>query len=656
MTQFNPISGRTTTLMSSNQLLSAVRRSQIDLLERQSQISTGVKVGKPSDAPSDASSIQSLQRALEAREQHEGNLQFALTILNNTDTAIGDATGIIQETKSIASSQIGVGSSAETRETMSHLIDAQIQAMVDIANRSVQGVALFGGRHSSTADGQVFVNELGGVRYIGSTEDLAGDVGLDRPLAFNANGGSVFGALSARVKGQVDLDPQATTATPLTDLNGAQASGIRKGTIVVNTDSTTINVDLTDADTMGDVVTRINEAINTVDPTAGSIAIGTNGFSLTANAGHTISITNVGTGQTASDLGIAISAVATTVNGADVGPRLTELTSVAALGVAVDLVNGLNITHGSKTKVADFSAATNIQDMINVVDQLDLGLRLEINAAGTGLDIISEISGIELSVGENAGGTTADDLGIRSFGVATELKAFHHGLGVSSITGADDFRFQLHDGSTFNVNIDGVNTVTELVNTIQTAAATAGLTVGTPGTGGTDFNIGLATNGNGMLFEDGTTGVNDFQVQQLGLSLAATDLGIYTNAGTGNSIQGQDVATVRVESVFTHLISLRDALVLDDTRGITFAGEGIENDIKDLTRARADVGVRAQRVEQQQQRSADLKITEQTFLSELRDTELTEAISNFTALQQQLQASLLVGSQNLQLSLLNFLR
>jgi len=656
MTQFNPIAGRTTTLMSSNQLLSSIRRTQTDLLKRQNEISTGLRVSRPSDAPADTAAILKLQSTLEAREQHEGNMQFAQSVLNNADQGLSDALNTLLEAKGIASSQVGLGSSAETRANQSHVIDAQIQSLIEIGNRSIQGVLLFGGRSSDGSDSPVLVQTLGGVRFLGSTEDLELDVGLDRPLAFNTNGLFAFGSLSSRVKSQVDLDPQATAATFINDLNGAQAFGIRKGTVVVITDGTPVNVDLTNANTMGDVVTRINNAVNSVDPTAGSLAIGTSGFSLTANVGHTINLTNLGTGQTASDLGIAISATATTVNGAGVDPRLTELTDLAALGVPVDLINGLNITQGSLNKTADFSAANTIQDMVNVIDQLDLGLRLEINDAATGLDLVSEVSGIKLSIGENSGGTTARDLGLRSFGLATELNDFNNNLGVGSVTGTDDFRFALHDGSVFNVNIDGVNTVTELINTIQTAATTAGLTIGTPGTVGTDFNVGLATSGNGLLFEDGTVGANDFQVEQLGLSLAATDLGIYTNAGTGNTINGQDVAMIEVDSVFTHMIALRDSLLGNDSRGITFAGEGIEEGIGSLSRSRADIGVRAQRVDQQLTRSADLKIAEQTFLSLLRDADLTETITKFSALQQQLEASLLVGSQNLQLSLLNFLR
>jgi flagellin-like hook-associated protein FlgL len=304
--------------------------------------------------------------------------------------------------------------------------------------------------------------------------------------------------------------------------------------------------------------------------------------------------------------------------------------------------------------VADFSAATTIQDLINEVDRLNLGLRLGISSDGTGLNLVSEVSGIDLSVGENAGGTTATDLGLRSFGLSTLLSDFRFGLGIETQQGSDDLAFELHDGRTFNVNLDGLATVGQVITTINTAAA--GLTVGAPGSGGTDFNLGLATDGNGFLFEDNTAGPGDFRVTQLNASLAATHLGINKNSGAGGSLLGDDEAQVRVESVFTHLIKLRDTLVSGNSSGITLAGEAIERDVESVALARAEVGVRSQRAEQQQQRSAELKTTEQSMLSELQDTDFTEVITRFVQLQQQLQAALQIGSQNLQLSFLDFLR
>lgn len=656
MSRIGPAASRTTSMLSSDLLLASIRRTQAALLKTQEEMATGKSVNKPSDSPAKTAAILRLEKLLKTREQTDRNLDHALGVLNNVDAGLGDASELLIEARSIASSQVGVGSNTDTRKNQAAVIDAQISSLIDMANRQYEGVSLFGGQYNPGDAKPVFVAALGGVRYIGTPSNLQGDVGLDNPLAFNSNGADAFGAISSRVKSNVDLNPQATVSTRLSDIRGAVGEGYSGGSIKLTVDGNIVVVDLNTAETLGDVVMRINAAVDGLDNTAGSLTLTGSGFELSAAAGHTIQIEEIGTSTTATDLGIVLTANGATAAGGNVDPLLTSNTTLASLGVAIDFGSGLKITQGGITKVASFAGATTIQDMSNIIDGLDLGLRLEVNSGGTGLNLVSDVSGVELSVGESAGGTTATDLGLRTYNSDTLLSSFRHGLGVANQSDEDDFSVNLHNGATFNVNIDGLTTVGQVISAIQTAAQGAGLNVGDPGQAGTDFNIGFAPDGNGIVMEDGTAGGNDFRVAQLKESLAADNLGIYKNAGTGSSIAGDDNAKVRVESVFTHLMQLRDALAGDDSSGITLAGTHIESDVQTLVKSRADVGVRSQRVEQQQSRSADLKIAESTVLSDLQEVDLSEVITRYSQLQLQLEASLQAGSQNLQLSLLDYLR
>ena len=524
--------------------------------------------------------------------------------------------------------------------------------MLDLANQQFDGISLFGGNAGAPDGGRVFEEFLGGVRYTGSDSNLNADTGLIENDPFTSNGVEAFGALSSRVKTQVDLDPDSSVTAKLSDLDGVFNQGIRRGPVSLTVDGTQVTVDLTNADTLGDVKARINGAINSIDPTAGAIALGTTAFELTNTAGHTIVIADIGNAQTASDLGIDLAATTPggiTVFGGDVNRRLTLTTVLTDLGPAVDFLSGLTITQGQQTRTADFSSAVTIQDLVNEVDRLELGLRLQINDKANGLDLISEVSGLRLAVGEN-GGTTAADLGIRTYGLETALADFRDGLGIEPITGQDDFQITLKNGINFAVDASGLGTVNELITAIQTAATGAGLTLGV------DFSVNLATTGNGLVFQDSTGGAGGFTITRVGDSLVADQLGILKEDGTASTFQSADNATVRVENVFTHLTDLRDSLLNNDSLGITLAGSNLETDTRSVTQARATVGVRTQRVQRQQQRSQDLGLMEQTLLSNLQDADLTEVITRFTQLQTQLQASLRVGAQNLQLSLLDFLR
>src|SRR5690606_31503203 len=71
------------------------------------------------------------------------------------------------------------------------------------------------------------------------------------------------------------------------------------------------------------------------------------------------------------------------------------------------------------------------------VAALDLGIRAEINADGRALDVINEVSGLTMSVGES-GGTAATTLGIRSLSDRTPTSVFNFGRGIEIADGEVD--------------------------------------------------------------------------------------------------------------------------------------------------------------------------------------------------------------------------
>ena len=133
--------------------------------------------------------------------------------------------------------------------------------------------------------------------------------------------------------------------------------------------------------------------------------------------GSDISVADTGTGVLASDLGILTGGtVSTAIIGADLGARLTQLTSVTAVtgSAGLDLASGLVITNGSETATIDISDAATMQDIINEINNADVFVLARINDDRTGIDLFNQVSGTSLSVAEN-GGTTAADLTTRSY-------------------------------------------------------------------------------------------------------------------------------------------------------------------------------------------------------------------------------------------------
>jgi flagellin-like hook-associated protein FlgL len=312
------------------------------------------------------------------------------------------------------------------------------------------------------------------------------------------------------------------------------------------------------------------------------------------------------------------------------------------------------------------SAATNVQDIMNLVHGLKIGIRVEIANTGDRLNFINELSGSPsggMSIAEVTGGATATELGVRSFDTTTLLSDFNNGLGVQFKTGSVnpitglpdpsldvDFRIALKDGRTFDVDLAGVTTVQDVLDQINAAATGAG--IGVPA----DFTAALTTDGNGIALTDNTpggVGTTTSVVARNG-SFVAQDLGILGST-TGAILTGQDRATVAVESTFAHLAALRDALLANDERGITLATGKLETDINRVTSARADVGVRTRRITDAQTREEDLKVQDSGLKSQVQDLDFTEAAIRFTQLQQQLQAGLATAARTSALSLLDFL-
>ena len=153
MPSVTPTTTRASTLQSSQQQLRRVQGTQRQLAEAELQISTGRAITRPSDAPEKIATVQYLDRRLAEREQEARNRDAALNTLNTADTGLGEASDILLEAKTIASSQVGVGSDAETRKAEALVIDAQVDALLDIANTQFADLSVYGGRNGAAPGG-----------------------------------------------------------------------------------------------------------------------------------------------------------------------------------------------------------------------------------------------------------------------------------------------------------------------------------------------------------------------------------------------------------------------------------------------------------------------------------------------------------------------
>jgi flagellar hook-associated protein 3 FlgL len=661
MSAIPSILGRVPNMLASQMVLQGITRSNNDLLALQVRLATGKDLVRPSENPVGAGTVAVLDDVLERRDQRLRNLSEASAVLGTLDGALGDVNELLLEAKGVGLSQIGVGSDADTRRNQALVVDSILQSMQQLGNRDHRGLQLFGG---SAVGAVPFENILGGVRYAGSGDGARTDIGLGSSTPITMSGERAFGAVSARLEGDRDLDPDATAATRLADLRGARGLGIAAGVVTVTVNGTAVEVDLADAETVEDVRSRVEAGIQSVD--AGAVvdldpAAGDR-LRITPSAGVTVTIADAD-GTTAADLGLDTTFPGgTATTGGDLDPKIVWTTPISALdGVTVPL-GTIRVSNAGQDREVDLSGVETLQDLRNAIDELNLGVRVEIGDDGRRLAVRNELSGGSMSISEVGGGSTATELGIRSLSAVTRLEDFNDGEGVGIVTGgvdpltglADptrdvDFTVGLHDGRTFDVDLAGAETVQDVLDAIESAAVAAGLTVPA------EFSVGLVDDGNGIALRDATVGAAPVSVTARNNSTAARDLGILGESA-GATLTGEDRATVAVDGVFAHLIALRDALLGDDDSGIAFATERLEADIARAAEARAEVGVRAQRVEAATTREEDLRVQDLSLKSTLQDLDVTAAAIRFSQLQQQLQAGLSTAGRITSLTLLDFLR
>ena len=504
-------------------------------------------------------------------------------------------------------------------------------------------------------------------------------------LAYTLDGSTIFGGGAAQVGGTTALSPALTFTTKLSDLAGATGTGVTGAPINVTVGGTTVSVDLTHAATAGDVVNQINAALTSAGSTA-SISLSSGGFAVTGDASQSLTIADVSGSTTAAQLGIAgtVAAGASSL-GVNLGAAVTATTPLTALngGAGIDPA-GFIITNGTKSATITLSGLSTVQDLLNAINNSGTSVTAGITAGGKGIDVLNNLSGSGLTIGEN-GGTTATELGIRSLTTSTTLASLNQGAGVPLASAAQSgptgtLLVTKTDGTQFSVKVDGVTTPSQLIAAINSATGNSSVTaalnstgtgitltdssggsgnlsvsaapdftngtqLGLPATGsgatlttasttfgtddfqvtrkdGTSFAVDLTgattiqdvinkinnadgntggnphvtaslnSTGNGIQLTDASTGSGTLTVTDLNASTAADSLGIAgsANSTTPGTIHGADVNPVEPQGLLTSLIPLRNALLSNNTAGITQAGSLLQNSSTQVIAATGLVG------------------------------------------------------------------
>lgn len=336
-------------------------------------------------------------------------------------------------------------------------------------------------------------------------------------------------------------------------------------------------------------------------------------------------------------------------------------TSIAAWWPASPAPLGsIKVTVGSQTQIVDLSQVTTLRQLKNTLEGLDMGLRVEFDAATGKAWVRNALSGPGLSISDLPGDSTATALGIDTFATYTLLSDFNDGAGVrfavpgvdpltggASSSNGEDFRVILHDGRSFDVDLTTEQSAGAVLATINAAAAAAGITPA-------EFTASMQVGSNGFVFVDTTVGPTGFEIQTLNSSFAAHDLGIVQWTGTA-TIAGTDRAQVAVDGAHTWLLRLRDAVLAGDAPGIQIAFQGIDRAVSRASSARSGAGARAARLADERGALEEIVLQQQSLKSLLGEVDVAEASTRLSALSMQLEAGLYALSRAGSMSLLRYL-
>lgn len=676
MSTFPTAYSRSPTLLFTQNSINALGRTNFAISRLNEQLSTGLDLLRPSDDPIRSATISILDSRLEYTDQLLTNLEFAGNSLGTLDNALGDAKSLIDEAFSIASEQLSSPSDSESRASQAVIVDSLINSLFNIANsESIVGY-VFGGTSPGTPPVS-FLN--GGYRFSGERGGLLAALGTASDVPITLGADNAIGALSNRIQGTVDLDPDINDSTRLDDLNGARQLGISKGTFEMTFNAgVTVSIDISNADTIGNVADIIEAAIIQYETDNAVTILGPGGVGVTGGsldfdiaAGNLEFLDSQGS-NVGADLGLVQDPAVPFTNaagtGLDLDASLTWTTPISQLtGLGGAALDDIQLNTNAQSVTVDLSGATTLGDIRSAIEAAGTGVRVEISDDGRGINVVTETAGtstIALSIAETAGGNdTATLLGIRSFAADTPLSVFNDGRGIEIATGnADptqdnDFIITLGDGYEIKIDLQpgDIATVGTLISAINTQADAQLFADGRPLT---DFDAQLSPTTNGIEFtQSAAVGASGTLKISADNSPAAEQLGLLntTTTNAGNTLVSEDRAKVRVNNLFTHLLDLAEALRSDDTLGIEIASGNMKESLDELIQSQAVVGGYAKRIDTEVLRQEDKQIFDLAMRSQLRDLDYAQASSRFSQLQLQLQATLSVIAQSQSRTLLDFL-
>ncbi|UCD17111.1 MAG: flagellar hook-associated protein FlgL [Candidatus Zixiibacteriota bacterium] len=648
---------RVTNNMISNQVVYNLGRSLDRFMHLQVQMSTGRRINTPSDDPIGTQQDLRYRTEIAGIAQYKENTNSGLSQLARYDSILGSMKDTLSQAYELAVSLANDTYDENSRSSAASEALSLFEQMLGLANTQNEARYIFSGYKISI---KPFISGINGIEYAGDTGRIQAEIEAATRVGINLIGSEVLMGQMSVLGGEADLQAGISAATLLADLNLAGGVDLTSGTmpghftVTDNNTGTSIDIDVSAALTIDDVITAVNGAL-----AAGGIDNLTLGYGLEGDnlrwdssqngliSGATkLSNLNDGAGVDRSTGKIRVHTVDETIS------FEIDITSAETIDDVIQAMNNTFSTHPDPAVNNVIAAINPTGTGIDIVDGNGIPLGLQISeASGDGstakdLGILGAIDPIlngedlnprtDFAVTEaDPDQTTATDLGILgdfhgamtgeslrpALTEATSLTLLNHGHGMT----LGQIRISLGQDTVY---LDLGNTAYSTVGDIIAAINSVGL----------DINASINDAQTGLQIVPTVTN-KSLIVDEVQEGRTAHAMGIFGSP-----------------DIFGSMLILEQALRNNDQEVIAQIIGNLDDGMRELLNHRASVGSKVIRLETAQSRLNDLDYAYTKLLSEVEDADLTKLVTDLAMQEASYQAAMISSAKIIQPTLLHFLK
>lgn len=191
---------RVTSNMMSNQLMMNINRNAKQMNDTQIQMSTGMKINKPSDDPVGITYALRYRTELSSNAQYQSNVDSAVSWLDYTDTVVSQTNEVLQRMRELTVTASNSTNPQSALDSIQLEINQLKEQFIDIGNTQLNGKYIFNGQaydqkpYSFSRDADGISDTSTFTADMLDTGDVNYAVGSGIQLGVNVSGNAVLGS------------------------------------------------------------------------------------------------------------------------------------------------------------------------------------------------------------------------------------------------------------------------------------------------------------------------------------------------------------------------------------------------------------------------------------------------------------------------------